>query len=79
MPRYFFHLRNDIEADDDEGEEWPDAATARTRAIRYAQEMAALSVVSHGRIRMHHHVDVADESGGVLFSVTFGDAVKIEP
>lgn len=79
MPRYFFHLRNDVEADDDEGEELPDVSAAHERAARDAQEMAALSVASYGRIKMHHRIDVADETGFIIFSVAFGDVVTVEP
>ena len=79
MPHYFFHLHNDIEVEDHEGQEMPDLAAARERAVRDAQEMAALSVVQHGRIVCHHRVDVVDEGGEVVLTVTFGQAVKIEP
>ena len=33
MPRYFFHLHNDIDCPDEEGLELPDLTTARMHAI----------------------------------------------
>ena len=77
MPRYFFHLHNDIDAVDEEGLELPDLQAARDQALRDARHMAAASVVEHGRINLRHHIDVADDCGQVLCSATFGEAVTI--
>jgi hypothetical protein len=37
MPRYFFHLYNDVEARDEEGVEMPNIGAARMAALRDAQ------------------------------------------
>lgn len=79
VPRYFFHLHNDIDLEDHEGEDLPDIAAARERATRDAQEMAALSVAQHSRLTLHHRVDVADENGAIIVTVTFGDVVEVQP
>ena len=78
VPRYFFNIRNDIALDDPEGVDLPDEDTARAWANKYAVEMAALSVAEHQHLNVHHRIEVADEAGTFLFTVEFGDVVKIE-
>ena len=41
MPRFYFHLRNDLSVDDEEGVELPDLAAARDHAIYNARSIAA--------------------------------------
>lgn len=77
MPRYYFHLHNDIDAPDSEGAELPDLAAARERAVKYAVDMTAASVLEHRQIDLHHRIDVADDTGGILCTVHFGDVVKV--
>jgi hypothetical protein len=77
MPRFFFHLRNDLSVDDAEGQELPDIDAARACAIKYAQDMAAASILEHGKINMHHRIEVAD-GGGIVLTVEFGDVVTVE-
>lgn len=77
MPRYFFHLHNDVVAMDEEGVDLPDREAARANGIKEAREIM-LETVSQGRINFSHRIDIADESGAVLESVTFGEAVAVE-
>ena len=78
MARYFFHLYNDHVAIDEEGQEINSFDALVARAVRYTREMAAMSVIDHGRIRLHHRIDVADERGAIVHTVRFGDVVQIE-
>ena len=78
MPRYFFHLRNDISVDDEEGTELPGIEAARERAEQYAIDMAAASVLENHRINLHHRIEIADETGEVVLTVEFGDVLSIE-
>ena len=78
MPRFYFNLRNDVSVDDQEGAELPDLDAARARAEGFARDLAAASVIDHGRINLSHRIEIADESGQTLLTVTFGDAVRIE-
>jgi hypothetical protein len=78
MPRFFFNLYNDVFVDDQEGEELPDLAAARVRAEGFARDMAAASVLDHGRIDLRHRIEVVDASRQPLLSVTFGDVVTIK-
>lgn len=77
MPRYYFHLRNDLDVRDEEGQERPDALAARAKALQYAREMAAVSVVEQGKVDLSHFIEVQDGSCAVIASVTFGDALTI--
>jgi hypothetical protein len=78
MPRFYFHLRNDLSVDDEEGIELPDLDAARARANAYAVDMSAASVVEHRKLNLHHRIDVAGQSGERLFTIKFGDVVAIE-
>ncbi len=76
MPRYFFHLHNDVDSHDEEGRELPDLAAARCAAAEDARHMAAESVRS-GHLDLAHFVEVTDENSKPLLRVTFGEVVTI--
>jgi hypothetical protein len=78
MPRYFFHLRNDLDVPDPEGKELPDLDAARAQALAFAVDMAAASVLEHRKLNLQHRIDVEDETGAILLTVTFGDAITLE-
>jgi hypothetical protein len=77
MPRFYFHIYDDADVLDEEGLELPDVAAALYEATRSARALASTDVLE-GRLRLHHRIDVADESGRVLDTVRFGDAVTVE-
>jgi hypothetical protein len=77
MPRYFFHLYNDETVMDEEGRMLPDLSAARANAIGEAREMM-LETVAEGRINLSHRIDIADEAGAVVGTVSFGEAVTVE-
>lgn len=77
MPRYYFHLYNDVISMDEEGVDLPDLEAARANGIKEARAMM-LETVAEGRINFSHRIDIADESGAVVDSVTFGEAVEVE-
>jgi hypothetical protein len=76
MPRYYFHVHNDIDAPDAEGTELPDLAAARVAAIQGVRELAAETVME-GRLHLDHFVEVTDETGVGKLKVTFGEAIVI--
>lgn len=78
MPRFFFHLYDDIVARDEEGQELPDEEAARSKAFVSAREMVCAEVLQ-GHLNLRHRIEVEDESGMLLASVHFRDAVEIEP
>jgi hypothetical protein len=78
VPRYFFHLRNDLDVPDAEGKDLPDLDAARAQALAFAVDMAAASALEHRKINLHHCIQVEDETGRVLHTILFGDAIAIE-
>jgi len=77
MPRYFFHVHDDIEALDEEGLELPDAQAALNRATVAARQLAA-EQVTQGKLHLAHRIDVGDHSGAIVATVAFRDCIEIE-
>ncbi len=77
MPRFYFHLYNDLTAVDEEGQELPNPAVAHQKAIATARELAA-EAVRNGRLVLDHRIEIADESGEVVSTVCFRDVVEVE-
>lgn len=77
MARYYFHLRNDVDTDDEEGIELPDVAAAREHAIENARMMVCESV-KQGHLHLDHCIFVTDESGEQVVTVTFREAFTLE-
>ena len=78
MPRFYFHLRNDLSVDDSEGMELPDVAAARRLAEKYALDMSAASVLEHAKINLRHRIEVADAKGETVLVVEFGDVLTVQ-
>lgn len=76
MPRFRFHVINDIDAPDDEGQELANLAAAHLKAVDCARDLAS-SAVRLGRLDLKHRIDVEDDAGKVLLTVTFGDAIDL--
>ena len=78
VPRFFFHVFDDLDARDDEGVELRDLAEARIYAMHAAKHLMSESLKVEGTISLDHRIVVADEHGHVVETVRFEDAVKIE-
>lgn len=78
MPRYFFHLYNDVEAVDPEGVELPNVGAARMAALHDARFTIAETIKAEGRFVGDHRIDIEDSDGKVLDTIYFRDAVTIE-
>jgi hypothetical protein len=78
VPRFYFHLYNDINVPDEEGVDLPDLDAARAQAVRDARVTFAEMAKDEGRVVLHHRIDIEDEQGAVLATVHFGEAVKVE-
>jgi hypothetical protein len=76
MPHYRFHIINDIDVPDDEGQELDNLAVAHLKAMDYARDLASHSV-RQGRLDLSHRIDVEDADGKVLLTVTFADAIQV--
>ena len=69
MPRYFFHLRDGFDLDeDDEGVELPDFEAARAEAFATVAELRD-ELRDAGNIEL----EIADETGRRLLTVPFRD------
>jgi hypothetical protein len=78
VARYFFHVRDDLDVPDPEGAELPNLEAARDYAGRSARSLMCGTLSEDCRISLHHRIDIEDEAGGILATVLFADAVRIE-
>ncbi len=77
MARYFFHLYEcGTLVADEEGRECPDLNAARSQALTEAREIMSAEVKG-GRLCVGCRVDVVDESGMLLLSLPFKEALGI--
>lgn len=77
MPRYYFHLFNDVDAPDNEGLDLLDLVEARRHAGNQARFTAGETVKLKGTIDLRHRIDIEDQQGNVLDTVRFGDVVAV--
>lgn len=76
MPKYFMHLRDGTdEVLDPDGVEMPPEAVQRA-ALLAARDCIAGDAHS-GRIELKYWIDVHDEEGRVVYTISFADAVEI--
>ncbi len=78
VPRYYFHLINDMDVADFQGVELSNLEDARSEAVHQARGMIGEMTKTEGRIVLSHRIDIEDEEGRVLDSVVFRDIVRIE-
>lgn len=78
MPMFYFHLYNDMNVPDEEGVELADLDAARAHAVRQVRVTFAETAKDHGRVVLHHRIDIEDGQGAVVDTVYFRDAVKVE-
>lgn len=77
MPRFFFHVFDDAVARDEEGVELPHAEAAGRAALEGARAMIC-DQVREGRIALDHRIEVEDEAGARILTLTFREAVEID-
>lgn len=77
MPRYFFHVHDDVDAWDEEGAQLADVHAARLHAIAGARSLAA-EQVTKGHLNLAHEIAVEDEAHALLFTLSFAEAVSVE-
>jgi hypothetical protein len=79
MPKFFFHLHNDVEVRDQVGTELPSLDAARTKAVHAARGVMAEDIVEAGRITLSHRITIADEAGAKLLELPFRSCVEVRP
>lgn len=77
MPRYYLNLYNDVVTCDEEGVELADLESARDEAIRNIRDLMKEDL-DKGRIALDHRIEIADEFGRILGTVTYREAVTLE-
>ena len=78
VPRFYFHLRNDMDVPDDEGKDLPNLDAALEQAASEARRFAGEIVKEDGRITLSHRIDIEDEQHKLLASVSMRDVVRVE-
>ena len=78
MPRYYFHLLNDVDAPDEEGKELPDLEAARKQAIANVRFTAGQTLTEQGQLTLSHRIQIEDGEGNVLDTVYFRDVLNIQ-
>jgi hypothetical protein len=77
MSRFYFHLRNGADVLlDPEGADLTGIEAIVTRALKEARAILSHEILE-GRMGLHQRIDVEDERGMILHSISFGDAVEI--
>ena len=77
MPRYYFHLCEcDGQVPDEEGMELPDLGAADRVAVRATRDLMA-SAVLRGELPLSHAIEITDQRGAVLKTISFAQAVTI--
>lgn len=78
MPRYFFHVRNgDSLIQDLEGIDLPDLDAARIEALEGARSLLS-ETVRTGGVLDGQRFEIVDESGQVLDTLSFRDALRLK-
>ena len=77
MPRFFLHMYNATgRIEDEEGQEHPNLAAARESAILSLRSVAC-EEVKEGTLDLRGRIEIADETGAVLMTVMFPEAVGV--
>lgn len=78
MATFFFHLRDGRDHTlDPEPVELPDIAAAARRALREARVILGNDLQESGRIKLDYRIDIEDETGSVIYTLPFTEAVEI--
>lgn len=77
MPRFYFNLCNGTEfAEDPEGVELPDYATARQRAIESLRGVMSGDLLM-GDLNTASFIEIEDEEHELIETVSFADVVRL--
>lgn len=76
VPRYFFHIHDDIISTDPEGIELADLEAARACAVEGARSLM-MAQVQAGKLDLDHWIEVADEQGREVFRLRFAEALTV--
>jgi hypothetical protein len=79
MPWYHLHIRCDGELiEDDEGAEFRNVASAKVEAVRSVRSLVC-GDVRDGNLHLDLSIEIRDEGGAELETVSFDDAITTIP
>ena len=78
MPRFYFHLHDDMDIPDPEGIELPNLEAALALAMTQGRQMAGDLVKEEGRLHLGHGIDIEDRLHSVLDTVLIGNVVTVQ-
>jgi hypothetical protein len=76
MPRFYFHLFDDLDCFDEEGQELPSPETALETARANVLDIACAEV-GEGRLDLSHRIEVANEFGQSISVPRFRDVIEV--
>jgi len=76
MPRYYFHVFNDVVAIDEEGIDLPGLDAAREQAMDSARELVCESI-QKGYLNLDHRIEVEDAQHNQVLSISYRDAFTL--
>lgn len=75
--RYYFHLRDGVERLlDPQGADVDDPAQLARMALKEARAVVAQEALE-GEINLQQRIEIEDEGGNLIHSLSFADAVRI--
>ena len=77
MPRFYFHVFDDVVSTDEEGQVADDLEAARTIAMKSARELVC-EQVRRGYLDLDNYIVVANQSAQELFRVVFREAFVVQ-
>jgi hypothetical protein len=77
MPRFFLHIRGNGQgrSNDEVGLDFPDVETARSEAVRAAQDLEHIFVV-RGQDPRDYALEVENDTGEVVFRLPFSEILR---
>ena len=78
MPRYYFHLIDELVCPDEEGAELSDLIAARAYAAQAILSIMADEITRTARIRLSNRIEIEDERGSIVATLHFRDVLEIE-
>jgi hypothetical protein len=77
MPKFFFHLHNNVHVHDDVGTDLPSLDEARIKAVGAARGVMAEDIIEEGHITLSHRITIANAAGDELLELPFRACVEV--
>ncbi len=78
MSRYFFNIRDGVDAVDLEGMELPDLEAALAIARQSARQIMCEMIATKARLKLHERIEIENIRREIVATVVFADVVEIE-